>query len=259
MVGGTVAGRWQRDRRQRHRGRHRQQPDRHRHSQRLILGNSIYGNTKSGHRPGRRRGHPRTTRRATPAPNLFQDFPLITEAYTVGSTTTITGTVSGPANSTLRVELFSNSTADPSGYGQGKVFLGYATSWSPPACRGGGGSFTFSPSSSSRRRPALSPRRRPTSTAIRPSSPRTRQVSAAEPLDIGYAIIRAGVQSDQEGLHRDRQADQRRNDRGSTAFEFLLDNLDSRRDADQRQRLHGQRHPLYHGQHQPRSPTSRPR
>ena len=64
-------------------------------------------------------------------------------ATTIGSTTTITGTVSGPANSTLRVELFSNPAADPSGYGQGAVFLGYVT-----VATGvdGGGTFTFTTS-----------------------------------------------------------------------------------------------------------------
>ena len=81
---------------------------------------------------------------ATPARTCSRTFPVITDVYTVGSTTTITGTASGPANSTLRVELFSNPVADPSGYGQGKVFLGYVT---VTTGAGGGGSFTFSPSS----------------------------------------------------------------------------------------------------------------
>ncbi len=133
-----------------------------------ILGNSIYGNSSlgidladDGVTPNDSSGHS--------GPYLFQDFPVITDAYTVGSTTTITGTVSGPANSTLRIELFSNPVADTSGYGQGKVFLGYVTVTTGV---GGGGSFTFSPSS---RSPwaSSSPRRRPTTTAIRPSSPRT--------------------------------------------------------------------------------------
>jgi hypothetical protein len=106
-----------------------------------ILGNSIDSNARlgldladDGVTPDDSQGHS--------GPNLFQDFPVITAATTIGSTTTITGTVSGPANSTLRVELFSNPAADASGYGQGQVFLGYITVTTGVD----GGAFTFTTS-----------------------------------------------------------------------------------------------------------------
>jgi hypothetical protein len=73
-------------------------------------------------------------------PNRFPDFPVIASAMNTGSGSSITGTVSGPANSTLHIELFSNPTADPSGYGQGRVFLG---SVEVPTNANGAGSFTF--------------------------------------------------------------------------------------------------------------------
>src|SRR5262249_58575986 len=56
-------------------------------------------------------------------PNLFQDFPVVASAIAAATTTAITGTLSGAPNSSYTVELFSNSTADPSGYGQGQTFV----------------------------------------------------------------------------------------------------------------------------------------
>ena len=148
-----------------------------------ILGNSIYGNTNLGIDLGND-GVTLNDSEGHSGPNLFQDFPVITEAYTVGSTTTITGTVSGPANSTLRVELFSNPAADPSGYGQGKVFLGYVT---VTTGAGGGGSFTFSPSSPVAVGQFISA----TATDVNGDTSefaQDAQVSATAPLNIGYQI-----------------------------------------------------------------------
>ena len=184
-----------------------------------ILGNSIYGNTKlgidlgdDGVTPNDSKGHS--------GPNLLQDFPVITQAYTGSSTTTITGTVSGPANSTLRVELFSNPAADPSGYGQGKVFLGYVM---VTTGAGGGGSFTFSPSSSVAVGQFISA----TATDVNGDTSefaQDAQVSAAEPLDIGYAII-GPVYNPIKKVYTETVT---LTNNGTTAlhsFEFLLDNL----------------------------------
>ncbi len=41
--------------------------------------------------------------------------------------TTISGTLQSVANTTFRVELFANAAMDPSGYGQGQTYLGFAT------------------------------------------------------------------------------------------------------------------------------------
>jgi hypothetical protein len=104
-----------------------------------ILGNSIYGNTKLGIDLGDD-GVTLNNSEGHTGPNLFQDFPVITSAVSSSSATTITGTVSGPANSLLRVELFVNPAADPSGYGQGKTFLNFVV----VAINGSGqGSFSY--------------------------------------------------------------------------------------------------------------------
>jgi parallel beta-helix repeat protein len=148
-----------------------------------ILGNSIYANTVLGIDLGNDGVTPNDSAGHT-GPNLSQDFPVITAAYTVNSTTTITGTVSGPANSTLRVELFSNPVADPSGYGQGQVFLGDVTVTTGV---GGGGSFTFSPSSPVPVGLVISA----TATDVNGDTSEFAKdvsVSATAPLDIGYQI-----------------------------------------------------------------------
>ena len=212
-----------------------------------ILGNSIYGNTDLGIDLGND-GVTLNDSSGHSGPNLFQDFPVITNAYTVGSTTTITGTVSGPANSTLRVELFSNPVADPSGYGQGQGL---------PGLRHG--------HHRRRRRRIvhlqhkLPGARRPV--RLRDGDRRQRRYVRVRPGRAGLEHRaarhrlpdhRADVQPDQKVLHRDRRADQRRDDRGRRLL-FPAREPDPRRDADQRQRLHGGRHAVRHGQHDPQS------
>jgi hypothetical protein len=53
--------------------------------------------------------------------------PVITSVVTSGSGLKVEGTVAGPANSPIRVEVFGSSTADPSGFGEGATFLGTVT------------------------------------------------------------------------------------------------------------------------------------
>jgi hypothetical protein len=59
--------------------------------------------------------------------NNFQDFPVLGVAE-AGSVTTITGTFTEAAepNTTLTLDFYANSAADPSGYGQGQRYLGSA-------------------------------------------------------------------------------------------------------------------------------------
>ena len=87
-----------------------------------ILGNSIYANSKLGIDLGDD-GVTLNDSSGHSGPNLFQDFPVLTSVLTSGGTTTITGTLSGAADSTFRIEFFSNPAQDPSGYGQGQTFL----------------------------------------------------------------------------------------------------------------------------------------
>ena len=60
-------------------------------------------------------------------PNNLQNFPVITSVSSSGGSTTITGTFnSTPDESRYRLEFFSGGAADPSGFGEGESFLGFA-------------------------------------------------------------------------------------------------------------------------------------
>lgn len=53
-------------------------------------------------------------------PNGYQNFPVLTLA----TGTTVKGTLNGAAGTTYTIQIFSSPAADPSGYGQGRYFLG---------------------------------------------------------------------------------------------------------------------------------------
>jgi hypothetical protein len=59
--------------------------------------------------------------------NNNQAAPVLTAASSSGAGTTISGTLTSVANTTFRVEFFSNQSLDPSGYGEGQSYLGFAT------------------------------------------------------------------------------------------------------------------------------------
>lgn len=63
---------------------------------------------------------------ADTGPNNLQNFPDITEATILGSSIHIAGSLSTGAG-TYRVEFFSSPACDPSGYGEGAVYLGFTT------------------------------------------------------------------------------------------------------------------------------------
>lgn len=56
--------------------------------------------------------------------NDNQVAPTLTSSLTTGGITTVTGTLTGTPNSVYTVELFSNTEKDPSGFGEGRVFIG---------------------------------------------------------------------------------------------------------------------------------------
>jgi parallel beta-helix repeat protein len=59
--------------------------------------------------------------------NLGQNFPVLTAAVTGGGNTTIIGTLNSTASTTYTIEFFSSTVADPSGNGEGEVYLGSDT------------------------------------------------------------------------------------------------------------------------------------
>ena len=56
--------------------------------------------------------------------NNLQNFPVLSSAVRGTGGTTVNGTLNSKANQSFRIEFFTSPTADPSGFGEGKVFLG---------------------------------------------------------------------------------------------------------------------------------------
>jgi outer membrane lipoprotein-sorting protein len=92
-----------------------------------ILANSIYANGGLGIELGAggvTANHPGFL---ADSPNFLQNFPVLTAAVTDGTQLAVIGTLNSLPDKTYRLEFFSNTSGDPSGYGQGQNYLGYAT------------------------------------------------------------------------------------------------------------------------------------
>ena len=57
--------------------------------------------------------------------NNLQNYPQIVTAFPALGQTYVAGSVQGTANTALRIEVFASAAADPSGNGEGQMFLGY--------------------------------------------------------------------------------------------------------------------------------------
>ncbi|HEY0323445.1 MAG TPA: Calx-beta domain-containing protein [Pyrinomonadaceae bacterium] len=95
-----------------------------------ILGNSIYSNQQlgidfylDGVTPNDVGATVNDPSDADVGPNNLQNFPDITSVANVAANTVIDGTLRSEASKTYRIELFSNTTCDPSGYGEGERFV----------------------------------------------------------------------------------------------------------------------------------------
>ena len=84
-----------------------------------ILGNSIFENGGLGINLGVDGVTENDDDDSDPGPNHLQNFPVLTAV----SAQTITGTLSGAAGRTFRLEFFSNTECDPSGHGEGEKFI----------------------------------------------------------------------------------------------------------------------------------------
>ena len=54
---------------------------------------------------------------------MAQNFPLLTQAVS-GNGTSVRGTLNSRPNQMFALQFFANPAADPSGYGEGQVYLG---------------------------------------------------------------------------------------------------------------------------------------
>jgi CSLREA domain-containing protein len=56
--------------------------------------------------------------------NNLQNYPVLTSVKINGGSTTIMGSLNSHANTIYRLEFFSNTVVDPSGFGEGQTFIG---------------------------------------------------------------------------------------------------------------------------------------
>ncbi len=85
-----------------------------------ITQNRIHDNGELGIDLGDDGLTPNDSLDADVGPNGFQNFPVITSA----TGTTVEGTLHSEPNETYRIEFFNNDQRDPSGFGEGKTFVG---------------------------------------------------------------------------------------------------------------------------------------
>lgn len=88
-----------------------------------ILFNSIFSNAEMGIDLGDYSVTPNDPGDGDTGANNLQNFPVLTSA-TSGSSINIKGELNSTPNTEFRLEFFSNSACDPSGYGEGETFLG---------------------------------------------------------------------------------------------------------------------------------------
>ncbi len=111
-----------------------------------ILFNSIYNNANLGIQLGAEGGTGVTLNDPDDpdtGANTLQNFPGISSAVTFGASTTITGGLNSTPNSTFTIQFFSSPAPDPSGFGEGKTFIGQLNNVTTNA--NGNRSFNFVP------------------------------------------------------------------------------------------------------------------
>jgi Bacterial Ig domain/Periplasmic copper-binding protein (NosD) len=89
-----------------------------------ILSNSIYNNAALGIDLGGNGVTQNHNGGLITGPNGYQNYPVLSSATSSSTQTTINGSLNGAASTTYLIQFFSNTTADPSGYGQGQNYLG---------------------------------------------------------------------------------------------------------------------------------------
>jgi hypothetical protein len=87
-----------------------------------ILGNSIQSNSKLGIDLGNDGVTPNDPGDADTGPNGLQNFPVLTFANVAPNGIAVQGKLSSTPNSKFTIELFVDSTSDPSGFGEGDTF-----------------------------------------------------------------------------------------------------------------------------------------
>ncbi|MCL4789716.1 MAG: hypothetical protein KJ070_23540, partial [Verrucomicrobia bacterium] len=60
-------------------------------------------------------------------PNQWQNYPVLTNAFSTAASTTIEGYLSSAAQAVYLLEFFASDSCDSSGYGEGQTYLGFIT------------------------------------------------------------------------------------------------------------------------------------
>ena len=92
-----------------------------------IVSNQISRNAKLGIDLGGDGVTPNHLGGLIPGPNGYQNYPVLTAAVSSPGLTMLTGTLNAAASTSYTIQLFANTTADPSGFGQGQTYLGQVT------------------------------------------------------------------------------------------------------------------------------------
>ncbi len=91
-----------------------------------ILGNSIHSNIGLGIDLGDDGVTANDPGDTDTGENALQNFPVLTEAAVCGGSTTVSGMLDSTPSTQFRIEFFTNSGSDTSGYGEGESFFGFA-------------------------------------------------------------------------------------------------------------------------------------
>ena len=89
--------------------------------------NSIVGNAQLGIDLGGDGVTLNDSHEGQAGPNDWQDFPVLSGVYSNASQTEINGTAYGTTGASVTIDFYGNAAADPSGYGQGQIYLGSTT------------------------------------------------------------------------------------------------------------------------------------
>ena len=112
-----------------------------------ILGNSIFSNASLGidleYDGDPNCIEPIVHCNPGPGPNDLQNHPVITSATSSGGNVMISGTLDSVANTSFRLEFFSNPACHSSGFGEGKHFLGSTVVMTDANCSATFGPVTF--------------------------------------------------------------------------------------------------------------------
>lgn len=92
-----------------------------------IRTNSIYGNLGPGIDLGANGPTPNDPGDPDVGPNTLLNVPVLTNVSGDGTITTITGSYNGPPSTQITLQFFSSPFADPTGLGEGQIYLGEAS------------------------------------------------------------------------------------------------------------------------------------